>query len=193
LSVLFAGLLGALLVFVLGLLREEWRSDREQVALLRLLLAEVEHNVAVVQTLEHWRGSDPPIDMRLMPIIKSEVWHDVRVRAAQLLPEELTTVLNDYYSPLDNVLTIRELQEDRKKLDLSSHVLMEAIGRLAKQYEGPPILSVDYALLTLQAQTATRNKLADQLALPWWKRYPLTGRVVDWMALALRSRKVDRG
>jgi hypothetical protein len=77
--------------------REEWRSDREQVALLRLLLVEVEHNVAVVQTLDHGRGFAPPIDTRLMPRMKAEVWHDVWVRAAQLLPGELTTALNDYY------------------------------------------------------------------------------------------------
>jgi hypothetical protein len=98
--------------------------------------------------------------------------------------------VNDYYSPLDNVLTIRELQEDRKKLDLSSNVMMEAIGRLAKEYEGPQILSVDYALLALQAQTVTRNKLADRLSLPWWNRYPLTGRVVNLLVSALRNRKV---
>jgi hypothetical protein len=181
------------LVFILGVVREEWRRDREELALLRLLLAEVEHNVAVVQTLENWRGTEPSIDMRLMPLMKSEVWHDVRVKAAQLLPAELTAVLNDYYSPLDNVLAIRELQEDRKKLDLSSHVMMEALGRLANQYEGPPILSVDYALLTLQAQTSTRNKIADRLALPWWERYPLSGRVVTLVATALRSRKAARG
>jgi hypothetical protein len=77
--------------------REEWRRDREQGARLRLLLAEVEHNVAVVHTLDHGRGKAPPIDMRLVPRMKAEVWHDVWVRAAQLLPGELTTALNDYY------------------------------------------------------------------------------------------------
>lgn len=131
--------------------------------------------------------------MRLMPRMKVEVWHNVRVRATQLLPEELTTTLNDYYWPLENVVAVRELQKDPKKLDVSSHIVMEALGRQANQYKGPPILSVDYAIHALQAQNVAQRKIADRLALPWWERYPFTGRVVDLVAFVLRGRKVDRG
>ena len=121
---------------------------------MRLLLAEIEYNVAVVQTLEHWRTAEVVnIDMRLLPHLKVEVWHSVRVRAAQLLPEELTTTLNDYYSPLGNLISLREVKEDPKKLDLSNH-LMNTLTRLAeRKYTGPPILYMDYAILALDAQT----------------------------------------
>jgi hypothetical protein len=191
LSVLFAGVVGALLVFVLGLVREKWRSDREQVGILRLLLAEIHHNIAVVQTLEHWRGAVLNIDVRLLPRMKAEVWRDVRVRAAQLLREKLITTLNDYYSPLDNVITLREVQEDPTKLDLSNNVMMDALGKQAeRQYTAPPILYVDYALLALQAQNVARKQVEDQLARPGWARYPLTGRVIGF---AIRSRTGESG
>ena len=189
---LFSGVVGALLVFVLGILRQEWRDDREGVGILRLLLAEVEYNVAVVQTLEYWRTADVvSIDMRLLPHMKAEVWRDVRVRAAQLLPKELTATLNDHYSPLDNVIAIREVQEDPKKLDLSSHVMMNALGKQADlNYTGPPVLYVDYALLALETQNVARRQIEDHLSLPGWKRYSLTGRVVEF---ALRRRTARNG
>jgi hypothetical protein len=45
------GAIGALLVFLLGILREARRNDREKLRLLRLLLAEIEHNTEVSETL----------------------------------------------------------------------------------------------------------------------------------------------
>jgi hypothetical protein len=182
------------LVFILGVVREEWRREREEVGILRLLLAEIEYNVAVVQTLEHWKTAEVVnIDMRLLPHLKVEVWHSVRVRAAQLLPAGLTMTLNDYYSPLGNLISLREVQEDPKKLDLSNHLTMNTLTRLAeRKYTGPPILYMDYAILALDAQNVAHSKIADGLALPWWRRYPLTGRVVDLVASAFRSRKGTR-
>ena len=40
-SVLLSGIVGALLVFLLGLAREWWRDERERRGLLVLLLAEI--------------------------------------------------------------------------------------------------------------------------------------------------------
>ncbi len=63
------------------------------------------------------------------------------------MKNELTTTLNDYYSPLDNVVTIREVQEDPKNLDISSHVMMDALRKQVERlYSALPILYVDYAL-----------------------------------------------
>jgi hypothetical protein len=177
-EILLAGSIGALLVFVLGTLGTVLRRDREQVGILRLLLAEIHHNIAVVQTLGHWRGAVLNIDARLLPRLKAEVWRAVRVRGAQLLPEELTTTLNDYYSPLDNVITLQNLKEAPGELDLSNDVMMQALGQLAQpQYAGPPFLYEDYALYALEAQNTARQQVEDHLASPL-KRHPwLTGRV----------------
>jgi hypothetical protein len=48
-DVLLSGLVGALLVFVLGIVREWWRNEREWRGLLRLLLAEIKHNAEIVE------------------------------------------------------------------------------------------------------------------------------------------------
>ena len=58
-KVLLFGLVGALLVFVLGALREWWRNERERRGLLRLLLAEIEHNAEVVRTI--WESGKPSL------------------------------------------------------------------------------------------------------------------------------------
>ena len=46
-EVLLAGSVGALAVFVLGIIREWWRNECERRGLLVLLLAEMEHNAEV--------------------------------------------------------------------------------------------------------------------------------------------------
>ena len=46
---LLSGAVGAMIVFVLGALREWWREERE--GLLRLLLAEIDHNAQVEHTI----------------------------------------------------------------------------------------------------------------------------------------------
>src|SRR3712207_1308457 len=87
-EVLLSGLVGALLVFVLGALREWWRNERERRGLLRLLLAEIEHNAEVVRTV--WESGKPSLigspNIRLMT---SRTWRDTQARAAQLLPDDL--------------------------------------------------------------------------------------------------------
>jgi len=181
---LFSGIVGAFLVFVLGVVREEWRRDREAVGILRLLQAEIEHNITTAQTLEYWRYAEAvKIDMRILPRMKVEVWHDVRVRAAQLLPEALIQALNDYYSPLANVLTLSDLQEDPKNLDISNDVILNAIGKLRDpDYKAPPILYLDYAVLVLEAQNKVRDQVVDYLALRIWRRYPVTGWLIGFIA-----------
>lgn len=186
---LFSGVVGALLVFVAGILREEWRNDRETVGILRLLQAEIEHNDAAVRTLDYWRNASVVnIDMRLLPLVKAEVWQGVRVRAAQLLPELLARSLNDYYSPLENVVTLRGLQDDPKKLDLSNHILMNALGKRDEGQDTPvPVLYVDNAVRALQAQTEAGNRIEEYLALPAWTRYPT---VVQLVSLLPRKQDV---
>jgi hypothetical protein len=55
---LLSGLIGALVVFFLGGLREWWRNEQERRGLLILLLAEIEHNVEVIRTIEDRMNPD---------------------------------------------------------------------------------------------------------------------------------------
>jgi hypothetical protein len=188
LSVLFAGVVGASLVFVLGALREEWHNDREGVGILRLVLAEIEHTVAVIQTLEDWAGAVLTIDMWLLPRLKTEVWRDVRVRAAQLLPEDLTMILNDYYSPLDNVVSLQEVQDGSQGLDLSSQVMMDALAILPeRRYTGPSFLHRDYAIHALEMQDEALNRISEYLSLRPWMRQEWLVRMVKFASRSQRG------
>ena len=151
------------------------------------MLADIEHNKSVVKTLEYWRGGILTIDVRLLPRMEEEVWQHVRGRATQLLPQELTGTLSDYYSPLHKVLTLRERQTDVKKLEISTDVIITALAKRAgEQTSSAPILYVDYALLALQGQDPVHERVEYYLALPWWKRYPWTSRATE---LVLRRRR----
>ena len=55
-EVSLAGSLGALAVFVLGIVLEWWRNERERRGLLVLLLAEMKHNAEVIQTVSERVG-----------------------------------------------------------------------------------------------------------------------------------------
>ncbi len=87
LLVLLSGSIGAISEFILGFLRELWRNERERRGLLRLLQAEIEHNIEVVRTVRESRpGLLGSPDLRFMKI---ETWRATRTRATQLLPDEL--------------------------------------------------------------------------------------------------------
>jgi len=109
-EVLLAGSVGALAVFVLGIVREWWRNERERRGLLVLLLAEMEHNAEVIQTVSERVGVDRPIEDLIGKInfatLKVRTWSKVQGRAAALLPGDLMAALDEYYSPLETLLTL---------------------------------------------------------------------------------------
>lgn len=109
LLVLSSGLLGALLVFVLGLWRDRSREKKELEGLLRLVEKEVHFNqnsrlpgLSAVKDadLQYWAVGRPLV---------AEAWQQARVRIAQLLRSvENFNELTDYY---------RDLQELNDLLD----------------------------------------------------------------------------
>jgi hypothetical protein len=76
---LVSGLVGAVLVFLLGVIREAWRNDREKLGVQRLILAEIKHNVEVVRTIEE-RGRDLIASPDFLPSMRTETWHDGSLR-----------------------------------------------------------------------------------------------------------------
>jgi hypothetical protein len=79
---------------------------REGQALARSLRAEVRRNNARVTDLLQRKGNGP-----MSPewaLLKMEAWQDTRARAAQLLPEQLTERLMDYYDDVHTVVTYDE-------------------------------------------------------------------------------------
>jgi len=100
LLVLSSGLLGALLVFVLGELRQTWREIIELEGLLRLVEKEIAFNLSRVPRVRTPRG-DRSLPTKLLVI---EAWQQTRVRIAQLLLDsERFGMLTDYYQGVREV------------------------------------------------------------------------------------------
>ena len=77
---LLSGFVGARTMFGLGVLREWWRNEQEWQGLLRLLLAEIDHNSEVVRTITDRSGKRPVdwIGHPDLPSMKVVVWRDLR-------------------------------------------------------------------------------------------------------------------
>jgi hypothetical protein len=149
------------------------------VGLLQLLTSEIEYNIAVTQSLEFWwyqKGGS--IDTPPSPRLKAEVWIDVR-RVAQLLPEDIITALNDYYSPLYTVLT----HTDQKEQDSSNLVMRDVLAdRPERMYpNAPPFDYPDYAQHVLEAQNTAHKQVKDYLDLTPLMRYPIRGWTVEFV------------
>ena len=99
---------GARIMFGLGVMREWWHSEQEWQGLLRLLLAEIDHNSEVVRTIADRRDKRPVdwIGHPDLPSMKVEVWRDLQGRAPALLPSELTKALLGYCAQLETSLTL---------------------------------------------------------------------------------------
>ena len=102
---LLPGLAGALLAFMLGVVREWWRNEQERRGLLRILLGEIEHNDEVVRTIARRKG-EQAVDWLVTPDLQSlkvETWRDLResrhadARCADASVERL--LFADPYSP----------------------------------------------------------------------------------------------
>jgi len=80
---LLSGFVGARIMFGLGVLREWWRNEQEWQGLLRLLLAEIDHNSEVVRTITDRSGKRPVdwIGHPDLPSMKVVVRRDLRGRA----------------------------------------------------------------------------------------------------------------
>src|SRR5215211_6662769 len=67
------------------------REKRERIGLLRLLRAEIELNTTLLEAQGH-AGEDKEsaqVASRYLSFTKTQVWRATRVRAAQLVPEDL--------------------------------------------------------------------------------------------------------
>jgi len=109
-EVLLSGLFGALLVFLLGVLREWWRNEQERRGLLILLLTEISHNGEVIRTVQDRINPDQAMEDLIghphFSTQKVRTWDNVQERAAALLPDDLMAALDEYYAPLETLLTL---------------------------------------------------------------------------------------
>jgi len=110
-DVLLAGALGALIVFVLGVLLEWWRRERERRGLLRLFLAEINHNEIVIKAIDE-SGTSLPESPHLDKL-KTETWEENQ-QAALGLPDELLEALERVMNSIRDGLGMRETEIARE-------------------------------------------------------------------------------
>jgi hypothetical protein len=156
--------------FLLGIIREAWRNDREKLGVLRLILAEIRHNAEVVRTIEE-RGRDLIASSDFHSSMRMDTWRDVRKTAARLLPDNLRQALNDYYSPLQTLLTL--LQFENHVNDRADRGLREAIKAQVPQKEVALTRNPyhEYRDSVLQAQEEAQKRIEEYLELSWWRRW----------------------
>jgi hypothetical protein len=171
-EVLLAGSVGALAVFVLGIVREWWRNERERRGLLILLLAELEHNTEVTHTVSERVGTDRPIEDVIgntnFATLKMRTWSAVQGRAAALLPGDLMAALDEYYSPLETLLSLVGF----------ANMVSDSFDRTlrAEFQEMKPDWSValtrnpyrEQLEKLLSAKESTQTKIEEYLARPRW-------------------------
>src|SRR5829696_7696966 len=91
---LASGVVGALLVFFLGWLREWWHGEQKRRGLLRLLSSEIHHNAVVANTIRD--SGQFLISTEATGGMSTKTWH-ASLEAAASLPSELQQALNEYY------------------------------------------------------------------------------------------------
>jgi hypothetical protein len=161
-DVLLSGAVGALIVFVLGALREWWREERE--GLLQLLTAEIEHNAEVERTVgETTRDLLSEENFRKLSTV---TWRELQGRAAALLHDDLFVALNGYYSALQTLLTLLSF-EDRAS-QRTNRVIREAYTELTgKEVPANRNPWDEYLAATRDAQARARDRIVAYLALRW--------------------------
>jgi hypothetical protein len=181
---LTSGLIGALLVFFLGFGWQLWRNHRERRALLRILLAEIEHNTVVVAAIQIERPElQDTLNSPDLPKMSTEAWRDSRSQVAELLPSELVKVLNDYYSPLQNLLTLLSFHERSNR---QMNILIR--NMFGREVSNPYLHALEE---TLSAQEKATDQVETYLARSWVD--VLVTDIMVWLArLPQRRRETSR-
>lgn len=129
--------------------------------MLRLLLAEIEHNAEVVDTAR--RDRPALIGSPNLSYMKTETWRATRARASQLVPRELLASLEDYYTPLEILLTLLKFEGTNQSAGERwlRAALAEKLGE-DRVAQDPP---VRYAMKALDAQERAREQVTEYLGI----------------------------
>jgi len=93
--------------------------------------------------------------------MKTETWRATRTRATQLLPGELLTSLEEYYTPLETLLTLLEFEGTNKSA--GERWLRVALSQKLGEEKVALDRPTTYALKTLDAQDEVYEQISDQL------------------------------
>jgi len=139
---LFGGVLGGLLVAVLNIGYSRWQAkksrDQERESLLRLMDAEIDYNLKVLQAF-----SDSPDGIQnLQTLLMIGTWESSRARLAQLVGVEYLQEVIRLYSSIhaatvmagDPVASIDEKLDNLKKIVVQAEEARPKVQRMAQRY-----------------------------------------------------------
>ena len=116
-SELLSGFLGALFVFILGIVRSALRRRRERIALMTLVHHEIMQNQRLIE--EDIR--EPyPLTRELVGSLHDDVWKENRARIAQLEDERAVEYLGMYYTSIGTLTSV-----ERRVWDQGDHSHLE--------------------------------------------------------------------
>ena len=153
--------IGAFATYLLRQRADRKREQRERDSLLRLLLAEIKHNREVARTARGEEDRPRQVGSSNLAFMKTETWRATRTRATQLLPGELLTSLEEYYTPLETLLTLLEFEGTNKSA--GERWLRVALSQKLGEEKVALDRPTTYALKTLDAQDEVYEQISDQL------------------------------
>jgi hypothetical protein len=156
-------LIGAVTTHKLRERSDRKRAEREWDSLLRLLLAEIKHNREVARTARGEEDRPRQVGSSNLAFMKTETRRATRIRATQLVPGELLTSLEEYYTPLETLLTLLEFEGTNKSAGERwlRVALSQKLGEDKVALDHP----TTYTLKTLNAQDEVYEKISAELGL----------------------------
>jgi hypothetical protein len=130
LSELLSGAVGALSIFLLGVIRDMWRQRRERIALMTLVHLEIVHNERILNRI-HVQEGQRAYDKRaaLVKGLRQDAWEQNRTRLTQLEDGRIVDYLATYYTVLSTFVSLSSLVAPNQQLSAEAH---EALERLSK-------------------------------------------------------------
>jgi hypothetical protein len=130
LSELLSGAVGALSIFLLGVIRDMWRQRRERIALMTLVHLEIVHNERILNRI-HIQEEQRAYDKRaaLVKGLRQDAWEQNRTRLTQLEDGRIVDYLATYYTVLSTFVSLSSLVAPNQQLSAEAH---EALERLSK-------------------------------------------------------------
>jgi hypothetical protein len=127
LSELLSGAVGALSIFLLGVLREMWRQRRERIALMTLVYLEVVHNERILDRIQ--RGQNYTKKAAQAQGLRQDTWEQNRSRLTQLEDGRIVDYLATYYTVLSTFVNLAPLVGGSPSLTAEAD---EALEKLIK-------------------------------------------------------------
>lgn len=136
---------------------------------MRLLRAEIDRNEEILRTVRERRG-DRTLDMigdKALLSLRAAAWHDAP--RAGTRPDALFEELEGYYSPLEKLLSLLNMPGSMD--EFMERWLRSTIAEMKPEWNVARARNpyLEYMVQVLETQNRTRDRITEQLTLPWWR------------------------